>query len=162
MVTEVVIRIASLKELYAMLEQYRRPERMAVIACSSYPVREEALQGVYAKLILQFDDTTDSGRTTAFTPKMANMAAEFLDSLGNSVQELYICCDGGQSRSAAIAAAVSRAYGRRDTPIWRNPHYRPNPFIYRLQCNALGIKVTSFGLKWRILINKNAFRHNQY
>jgi len=41
--------------------------------------------------------------------ELANKIHDFIDSVLNDYEQLYICCDSGESRSAAIAAATTPA-----------------------------------------------------
>ncbi|NLI22438.1 MAG: hypothetical protein GX418_12950 [Clostridiales bacterium] len=151
------IVILSLKQAYA---KYRDPGSgvgVALIACSSYPIRENALPEVPDKLFLDFDDVPDERRPHAFTPAMADAARVFLMSLRPDLRTLAVCCDGGQSRSAALAAAILRAQGGQDQCIWRDARYSPNPLVFRLQCDALGVPVSAAGLRYRVWRNRRAF-----
>lgn len=47
------------------------------------------------------------------------------------IKELYIHCDDGVSRSAGVAAALSKIYNGTDEEFFRSP-YDPDRLIYRL------------------------------
>ncbi len=155
------VKITSIKAVRAMVKSAVPQEHAAVIACSSYPIPQEALSEIGPQLLLHFDDTMDPHRAAIFTPKLAEAVKRFLCGSGERIATLYVCCDSGESRSAALAAAILRSCGRSDAPVWRNPKFHPNPLVYRLQCEAFHIRVSFIGLKWRIRMNRNAFRQAQ-
>lgn len=155
------VKIASIKAVRATVKSSIPLDHAAIIACSSYPIPQEALSEIGPQLLLHFDDTADPHRTAIFTPKLAEAVKRFLCDSGKHIATLYVCCDSGESRSAAIAAAILRSCGQSDAPVWRNPKFHPNPLVYRLQCEAFHIRVSAIGLKWRIRLNRRAFRRAQ-
>lgn len=133
------VRILSVKGLYHLLEAAPARERAAAIICTAYDVWEEPLAGLPV-LHLRFDDTTDASRPTAFQPGQALEVRNFVRRIWRGTATLYVCCDAGESRSAAIGAAILRMFGQSDDAIWRSPCFHPNPLVYRLQCEAMGIR----------------------
>lgn len=73
-------------------------------------------------------------------------------------ERLYVCCDSGESRSTAMAAAIMRYYKRSDKQIWTNPRYHPNMLVYKKQCEVFGERVSGFRMKYLRFINKAALR----
>ena len=65
-----------------------------------------------------------------FKPIHAELIYEFFRSIPDGA-DLFVCCDAGESRSAAIAAALKVAQGESDAEIWNSPEYHPNPLVYR-------------------------------
>ena len=110
-------------------------------------------------LVMSYDDVIDPSDSYAYTPQLADGVAKFVKKIeaDSSVKNLYSVCDGGQSRSAGIAAAVVRYFGGDDLGIWDSPHYRPNPLVYRLTCEALGIEVTDEDITYLVEINEKTF-----
>lgn len=152
------IRTASLKELYQILQEPVQGERTAALLCSSYPIREDVIVGKVEWLALRFDDTAIPRGPDSFTHQMGEDVRRFWDGLQGRTQTLYVCCDSGESRSAAIAAAILRRMGENDKPIWRNPRFHPNPLVYRVQCEAFGVGISTLGLRFRIWVNHREFR----
>lgn len=113
----------------------------AAILCSSNGLNPERFDWLEDKLILSFDDVEDPRRGQAFGPFDAQKIVAFVENLSPQ-GKLYFCCDAGESRSAALAAAFLRAWTRNDMKIWMNPYFHPNLLVYRIQCMALGIVVT--------------------
>ena len=82
---------------------------------------------------------------------------EFLEKQ-NDFGRIYVCCDSGESRSTAMAAAIMRYYGKSDKEIWTNPHYHPNLLVYKEQLYAFGIKVSKLRLRYLKYINNRALK----
>ena len=82
---------------------------------------------------------------------------EFVEKEGD-FSRLYVCCDSGESRSTAMAAAIMRHYGASDKSIWENPYYHPNILVYKEQLRAFGIHIGWFRMKYLSLVSKNALK----
>lgn len=130
---------------------------VAVIATSSYEINQDKLSGFNATLCMCFDDITDAKNPRAFNSKIADKIADFVKNLPKELDSLFVCCDSGESRSTAFAAAISRYNGLDESSIWRNPHYHPNPLVYSLLCNALGVEVSREEIENKLQINRKAF-----
>lgn len=66
-----------------------------------------------------------------FTDSLAKEIADFYKSVENKA-ELIICqCEHGQSRSAAVAAAITEFRTRRGIDIFANDKYYPNKMVFR-------------------------------
>ena len=113
----------------------------AAILCSSYPADTAQFSCLSRKLCLQFDDTENTQSERSFSMEQARLIADFVRDL-DAHARLCVCCDSGESRSTAIAAALHRKFGMDEMVIWGNPHYHPNTLVYRRMCEALGITVT--------------------
>lgn len=151
------IRICSIKELFLIAKQVRL-HHAAAILCSSYPINQEKVKQIPHAICLSFDDIVDETRDRAFDLDKAEHIRCFLETLDPSVQALYICCDSGESRSAAIAAAIMRHFGMNENCVWENPHYHPNPLVYRLMCKAFGIFQPKFLVLQKVRKNRKALR----
>lgn len=150
------VSVTSLKQLYADLRQARPDMPVVALICSSYPVWEEALGSLEYRLVLAFDDVDDARRQRAFSPEIAQAVTCFVRALPQGTRAIRVCCDGGRSRSAALAAAILRYQGESDMCIWRDPCYCPNPLVYCLQCEAFGVRVSGVSLRWRQWRNRRA------
>lgn len=135
MENNIKVRVCPIKQLYATAKLLGG--NVAAILCTTNPVSKIKLEGIQLCHV-SFADITDSKRFDAFSIEKAVRIRNFIDKL-EDVSELYICCDRGESRSAAIAAAVLRHYGRNEMVVWKNVHYHPNPYVYHLQCKAFGL-----------------------
>ena len=144
-----------------MLAQYEFP---ALILCSSRVSR--LVKALFADdfCAVSFLDTIDVNDEGAMQPQHADTILSFLYSLDSSITritDLFICCDGGDSRSPAIAAAILRLLGKDDRAVWENPFYTPNILVYYRMCRASGISVSwEEVLKLRQL-NEEAYREAQ-
>lgn len=101
-------------------------------------------------------DTEMEGKPFAFNYDEGLKVKEFLE-VEKDFGRLYVCCDSGESRSTAMAAAIMRYYGRSDKEIWENPYYHPNLLVYRQQLGAFGIKISKFRLKYLKYVSDRAF-----
>lgn len=55
---------------------------------------------------------------------------------------IYFCCDSGESRSTALAAAWMHYSEQDEMRIWKNIKYHPNELVYYLQSVACGLPIT--------------------
>ena len=129
----------------------------ALIACSSRPVRLERALFSENFCALTFADVTDPAMPNAIQEGHAALIRDYVLGLGEGKTDLYICCDSGESRSPAIAAALLTAAGLPDEVIWRNPFYSPNILVYRRICAAFGITIPD-----RVLAAKKSSSENAY
>lgn len=153
------IIICPLKKLY-MLASDGDMSDVAVLAVSSYPISEEKLEMFDKKLCMNFADTTNTLEKSAFTTAIAEQIADYIKGLPDDLDTLFVCCDSGQSRSSAMAAAVLSYKRLDDMIIWENPRYEPNPLVYKLLCNALGVFVTDEEVSEKIKANEQSFSNS--
>lgn len=139
----------------AMLKNGGAESTSIAVCCSSYPIDRDRLPNI-PLLCLQFDDIQNEHSNRAFTVQMAKEIGAFVARHRDC--DLYFCCDSGESRSAALAAAFARFYRLDEMLIWKDPHYHPNPLVYRMQCQALGMRLPKLSLRMRMYRNKRAFR----
>lgn len=142
-VNDKTIHIGMIKEFY-MLDNAENLDSFAVL-CSSYEVSQLRCTSI----TLLFDDTTNKHHPGRFTRKMADTISEKIKENADK-NNIYICCDSGESRSTAIAAAVIRFYNYSDKIIWKNPHFHPNLLVYELMCKGMQLSCS----KLRLWYNK--------
>lgn len=130
---------------------------IAAILCSSYEISLEKLDWIERKLLLNFEDISNPKNGRAFTVSQANEVRRFVDALSSSLERLYVCCDGGVSRSSAIAAAIYRYIGYDEMIIWKNPYYHPNTLVYELMCRAFDLKNSKWRTTYLHRINERVF-----
>ena len=109
-------------------------------------------------LRLSFEDVGESN-PNACSSSDAEKALAFLATLPDTVTDLYICCDYGESRSPAVAAAVLLASGRKDQAVWENPYYHPNAFVFRTFCQTFGVSMSNADVSDRVRQNEQAFQN---
>ncbi len=150
------IVVCPLKMLY-LLSKDGDKNNVAVIAVSSYGIRLEELKGFCASMCMNFADITDAKREAAFATADAEQIAAFVKKLPDRLDTLFVCCDSGESRSPALAAAIARYNGLDDMSFWTNPRYHPNPLVYKRLCTAFGIELGEGEADNRLSINRKAF-----
>ena len=133
------VAVASIKHVREVLKHGRLPFD-AVVACSSRPLPSE-LAELPNLLGLNFCDTLVARRPDAFNDRLAADVAEFLNDC-DPVRSTLFCCDAGQSRSPALAAAFINYLGYPDDRIWDDPHLAPNTLVYQVMMRAFGMPVS--------------------
>lgn len=80
----------------------------------------------------------------AFDLEDANAIIDFVnEAIERNISEFYICCDAGESRSPAIAAALLEAYNQDSDYIWNDNAYHPNKYVYKLMKEAVKRKINN-------------------
>lgn len=148
------VEIHPIKWLYYNLPAEKR--KACSIIVSSYDIRLNKLDKLDSKILFSFSDITDGENSLAFSKEHAKRIHQYVDELPSDAQVLFVCCDSGESRSSAISAAILKYFGRNEMKIWCNPHYHPNPLVYRLLCDELGFHVSDDEIKEKTEINNNA------
>ena len=150
------IRICPIKQLYGILAQEEHPHSVAVLS-SSFDVRESRVP--IPHIVEIFDDVDREIPGRSLSAGAAQRIAHFVKNIGPEIETVYVCCDSGISRSSAIAAAVCRYFGISDSPIWENPKYQPNPLVFHLLGESLGLSISDELLDILIDTNRSAFRN---
>ena len=150
------IRICPIKQLYGILAQEEHPHSVAVLS-SSFDVRESRVP--IPHIVEIFDDVDREIPGRSLSAEAAQRIAHFIKNVGPEIETVYVCCDSGISRSSAIAAAVCRYFGISDSPIWENPKYQPNPLVFHLLGESLGLSISDELLDILIDTNRSAFRN---
>lgn len=79
------------------------------------------------------------------TEEDAEKIAEFVHKCEDKkVDEIWVHCDAGVSRSAGVGAAILKYLTGNDDRIFNSPRYMPNTVCYRLTLNALMKKEQNF------------------
>ena len=132
------IHIIPIKELYSLLEETSIDNSVAVVA-SSEAIDSQKIP--IPHIVEYFDDIDREIYGRSISLEQASRYAQFVIGLDNSVSHIYCCCQSAQSRSAAIASALYKYYGDNTLAysIWKNPIYSPNPYVFLLLCEALGV-----------------------
>ena len=147
------LEIKAIKTLKYELKKEEIVGNNAYIICTS---EENLILDVEPKIILNFDDIT-TNKSNSFTKEHAQIIKEFISKLEH-IETLYVCCDYGVSRSAAIAAAISRFNKTNENEIWLNPKYCPNLLVYKILCQELGLHNNKLRLKFKQYQNKLALK----
>ncbi len=72
-----------------------------------------------------------------FSEEQANAVAEFYFSVCDKIECLICQCEHGQSRSAAMAAAIIEFRSRKGIKIFADDRYYPNKVVFRKLLTAL-------------------------
>ena len=82
-------------------------------------------------LVVNCLDTEEENHVYAFDKeKHARQILNFVMEAKN--EDVFICCDAGESRSPAVAAALYEyEYGETADHIWKSKDYHPNMHVYR-------------------------------
>ena len=86
----------------------------------------------------------------------AQKIAEFLYEIDENhieAEQIWIHCEGGVSRSAAVAAAIAKAWFNNDMWVFQNPNYYPNAWVNKLVTEALGEEWDEDEFKQKMKIN---------
>lgn len=125
--------------------QYKNPDGMpsAMISITSvggrYNNSPKPVKDVRSMLYVNFDDVTDDTDGYPCTEndacKMADFVTECMELRG--LRRLYVHCDAGLSRSAAVAKAVQEHYQVPDGNVSYKEGSTPNPLVHGLMTDAL-------------------------
>lgn len=86
-------------------------------------------------LLVPFLDTENRSHPYAFTRDLATCIMEFFIGIPDDA-DVFVCCDSGESRSPALAAALLMFQGCNDSNIWKDSTYRPNRLVYNIACEV--------------------------
>ncbi len=147
--------IYPIKKLYYELNEIDAEKSCAIIV-SSYDVNMEKLKKLNSKIVLRFDDITQLNSEHSFNNEFPEKIFNFVKTLPQDIENIYVCCDAGESRSTAIAAVIMRFYGYDEMTVWENPHYNPNTLVYKILCRQFGFNVTDDEVRKNQKINEKA------
>ena len=150
------VQIYPIKRLYQILAEQGVPQAGAVLSSSS-DINDAKLQGI-SYVFRQYEDLDYESPGRSFSREDAVAFADFLTEQENPIDTLYCCCDAGESRSPAVAAAVMRYLGMDDMAIWQNPRYHPNMLVFVMLTEALGAAVSDEEIDLLLYTNQKAFR----
>lgn len=130
----------------AIKESYRELEKSKVIISISDPDKSFASfnrdnKSIKAKLYLSFYDI--DGKTKdifkhyeMMSKRDANKIVDFVCCRQDEIDEIWVNCEAGISRSAGIAAAITEHFSMDSSVIFDDMRYLPNMYCYRLTKNA--------------------------
>jgi len=148
------LKICSIKKLWSELEASGTDGKTIAILLSMKEIDHPALSKLDAYHKVNVYDT-EIVKPFSFGLSEGEGIRDFLKK-EDDFKMLYICCDSGESRSTAIAAAIMRHYGNSDKEIWTTPLYHPNMLVYRNQMQAFGKRVCRLRGKYLRYINEKA------
>lgn len=92
-------------------------------------VKLEHLKSKDLALFIRFDDV-EKGESGEITDKDAQDIIKFINENIDDTVTIIVSCDGGVSRSPAVAAAISLMLGIDDYDIWTNGWFCPNETVF--------------------------------
>ncbi len=131
------MQIMPIKKLCSLFEKKPSCSGAIVIICSRNEFDKSCLKAFDAYLVLEIDDTLMEESRYAFKERDGETVKSFLEE-NKDFEKLFVCCDSGESRSTALAAAILKHFGKSDREIWENPYFHPNMLVYRNQLRAFG------------------------
>ena len=149
------LKICPVKKLYCELNENISTKKTAVILLSTEETVHPALSQLNFLHKINVMDTELEEHILSFSYEDGLKVKAFLK---NDFTELYVCCDSGESRSAAMAAAIMTYYGNSDKEIWNNPYYHPNLLVYKKQLYAFGRRISKLKLKYLKYLSNRAFK----
>ncbi len=106
-------------------------------------------------LKLKFDDVTEDGAFGfCITDEDAAAIRTFIKSVEDKVQRLIVHCEAGVSRSAGVAAAITKALHGDDMPIFNSTQYCPNMTCYKKVLLAFFVEVDEEELRNKERLNR--------
>lgn len=148
------LHILPIKRLITVLAEGNHPAAAAIISCSS-PIDEEKI--LIPHHIEIYDDIDCEVIGRSFSSQAADAIASFVSSLPDSITDLFICCNAGESRSPAICAATLRHFGLDDMWIWKSVNYHPNMLVFQKMAAAYQHPISDDLADYLYYINKSAF-----
>jgi len=127
----------------------------AVLSSSTEPEASRLPKISY--VFRQYEDLDYECYGRSFSSEDAKAFADYVKGMAN-VDTLYCCCDAGESRSPAVAAAVMRYLGMDDMAVWRNPHYHPNMLVFAMLMDAVNLSISDEEKDYLLYTNQKAFR----
>ena len=150
------ILICPIKRLYQILSE-NAPGNCCAVISSSAEIDINKLRKI-PYIFRCYDDLDYDCPGRSISGEDAAAFAAFLRNQAPGIDTLYCCCDAGESRSPAVAAAVMRWMEMDDLVIWRNPRYHPNMLVFEKLSQALKKPVSDGELDLRLYENQKAFR----
>lgn len=132
-----------------------RPEKIAIISITdpgAKPASITRMPGFSGIIRLRFDDVEQDyfwhGQfLNAMRPWQAKEIADFVNEVEDKIDFLFVHCEAGISRSAGVAAAISRYKFGNDREFFESGRYSPNMNCYKLTLEAFGYKMDPMTLE---------------
>lgn len=150
------IHVCPIKKFYLQVAEMDDHSSVVAVLCTTGSIDSSKLADIQY-LHVSFADVTDVSRPDAFQIEQARQIRVFLDNRREAT-ELYFCCDSGESRSTALAAAWMHYSEQDEMGIWKNIKYHPNELVYYLQSVACGLLITREDARELAEFNRILFR----
>jgi len=133
----------------------REKEHFAVLVAASYDLDPAKLP--HKCVVEMFDDIDLECAGRSITEVQAKRYASFVQSLPGDTEIIVCACNAGESRSAALCAALCEYFEVDSTWIWDSPHYHPNMLVFDMFTQALGVAIDDARKDDLFQTNRTAF-----
>ncbi len=144
-----------IRRLYLMNAQGEIPVYSVAVLCTTGEINRAKLNGI-TYLHVPFEDVSNPSSANVFSLANAQQICRFIDAHSHAAK-IFFCCDSGESRSAALAAATMHYLGQNEMLIWKNTQYHPNPLVYYIQSKAYGLEITQEDALELVTYNRQLF-----
>ena len=100
--------------------------------------------------------SADTGMHIAASQDPDDLAA-FVRDQPPDIRTVVCACNAGESRSAALCAALCEYFRMDSDWIWSSARYHPNMLVFDLMTKALGVPVSDDRMDALFFTNRNAF-----
>ena len=136
---------------------------IAVLVAASYDL--DAAKLPHNCVVEMFDDIDFDCPGRSIVEEQANHYAAFVQDLAADTEMIICACNAGESRSAALCAALCAYYHIDSAWIWESPRYHPNILVFDMFTQALGLYIDDTQKDALLQTNraafKNAIRHSE-
>ena len=120
----------------APVELINKPKFLLQLSFDDVPLGK-ALGAEYGRNLTDEEITKAEKELHAMTDEQAKMIADFYNDVYGYANVLIIQCEHGESRSAAIAAAILECQYKKGIRIFADERYGPNKSIYKKMLTVL-------------------------
>ena len=142
--------------------QHAGQKVFAVLVAASYDL--DAAKLPHNCVVEMFDDIDFDCPGRSITMEQAKNYATFVQELSHDTEIIVCACNAGESRSAALCAALCEYYNVDSAWIWDSPHFHPNMLVFDMFTQALGLYIDDNQKDALIQTNRaaftNAIRHS--
>lgn len=136
--------------------------RIAVLVAASYDL--DAAKLPHNCVVEMYEDIDFDCPGRSITAEQAKHYAAFVQELPHDTEIIVCACNAGESRSAALCAALCEYYNVDSSWIWDSPHFHPNMLVFDMFTQALGLYIDDNRKDALIQANRaaftNAIRHS--
>ena len=148
------LMVMPIKKMLEWVSTHKRIH-MAILVAASYDL--DAAKLPHNCVVEMFDDIDFDCPGRSITVEQAKRYASFVQSLPDDTEIIVCACNAGESRSAALCAALCEYYNIDSAWIWDSPHYHPNMLVFDKFTRMLGLEIDDARKDDLFQINRAAF-----
>ena len=148
------LKIMPIKKMIERVNTCRKTS-VAVLVASSYDA--DCIKLPDNCIVQVFDDIDYEVVGRSLSQEQAQTYASCVQSLPANIDVIICACNAGESRSAALCAALCEYYGVNSDWIWASPHYHPNMYVFDIFTKELGVEVADIRKEELFFRNNKAF-----